>query len=903
MYIYQIFHIPVIDKRINNNKMKTEEEKNNPIDNVSKPEQIQLPTKNVSPAMQLKEEISIPSPNDIPDESELPPIDNNKIPSVLQDEPEELEPPIKFRKKLLSTEEHKVYGNHLVEDYKYDNEGENGLFEALPRVVKISGFEINKKITVKIKVINKSKYGERIQIISPKSEFFKVRYTKRAQIPPGLAEVLYLTFLPQNYQYYTEKILINCPGAKIVIPIHAYPKMNIHVKDYIPKMIDIGNVTIDTTERKEIAINNIIDIPFTYEIRCIRPCDEITLSPMSGEFPAFNTKRLVASLTPKKYGIFRAEFEFRMSEIDFVPYTFTVYGTCHNFGIKRNYYDLEQEEMTKEEMLKNKALANEASKRNIEGDIKEEDLNASEGKPELKLGLSTDKVEEEKNNDDNKTQVLSQNKTESRPVSKTLSKFKDFPSNKEREFLSYYNTAENTIQSKEFKYIRFIGKKPLTEEEIGKINNERNDVLTTKIDTKCQNDKDLHSAEIDKELPEIDRDIKYYLKPNFNSNQNDNFFKTRHYFKLFLKGMTKVIIRKRADENLKKLNTMISTNNIKSRDDFRKYVDKAWIEMFSKDQSGKDDTSFNFLQMKFIPPTHLFRETIYLTNEFSLNSLKQEISHENNINLEEYPEFQPLEKSDLEVVGYKPFVSPGLTQFDVNVGEKELRPSCESEELIRSERGDSEMTFEKNEKIFDLPDSFIEHTFAESSDLIFNNPSLKKFAISTVLNKKSESDIDYNLQPRLLQSEYLPITNYQNETYMKIDIDYSNNDRVKIRAIDNETLLVDYSMEMNDIKKMNKLDQKDLNVKKGEKVDEDNYIYELKRDDDKAILDMIEKDDEKIAKVRELNKNGVYDVRMEEKINLENKMIMHKKKWMSTVPTAMEYFNSGIKNEDNKFIL
>ena len=103
---------------------------------------------------------------------------------------------------------------------------------------------------------------------------------------------------------------------------------------------------------------------------------------------------------------------------------------------------------------------------------------------------------------------------------------------------------------------------------------------------------------------------------------------------------------------------MINTNNIKSRDDFRKYVDKAWIEMFSKDQSGKDDTSFNFLQMKFIPPTHLFRETIYLTNEFSLNSLKQEISHENNINLEEYPEFQPLEKSDLEVVGYKPFVSP-----------------------------------------------------------------------------------------------------------------------------------------------------------------------------------------------------------------------------------------------------
>ena len=77
----------------------------------------------------------------------------------------------------------------------------------------------------------------------------------------------------------------------------------------------------------------------------------------------------------------------------------------------------------------------------------------------------------------------------------------------------------------------------------------------------------------------------------------------------------------------------------------------------------------------------------------------------------------------------------------------------------------------------------------------------------------------------------------------------------------------------------------------------------MKRDDDKAILKKKKKDDEKIAKVRKKKKNGVYDVRMEEKINLENKMIMHKKKWMSTVPTAMEYFNSGIKNEDNKFIL
>ena len=33
----------------------------------------------------------------------------------------------KFKEKLLTNEIHKIYGNRLREDYKYDNEGENGI--------------------------------------------------------------------------------------------------------------------------------------------------------------------------------------------------------------------------------------------------------------------------------------------------------------------------------------------------------------------------------------------------------------------------------------------------------------------------------------------------------------------------------------------------------------------------------------------------------------------------------------------------------------------------------------------------------------------------------------------------------------------------------------------------------
>lgn len=48
-----------------------------------------------------------------------------------------------------------------------------------------------------------------------------------------------------------------------------------------------------------------------------------------------------------------------------------------------------------------------------------------------------------------------------------------FPSNKEREYLNYYNTIDGIINDKEIKYIRFVGKKLLTADESNTIINDR----------------------------------------------------------------------------------------------------------------------------------------------------------------------------------------------------------------------------------------------------------------------------------------------------------------------------------------------------------------------------------------------------------------------------------------------
>ena len=860
----------------------------------------------------------------------------------------------KFKEKLLANEIHKVYGNRLREDYKYDNEGENGLFEANPRIVKISGFELNKRIMTKIDIINKSKYSERIIILPPTSPNFKIRYTKRGQIAPGLSETIYLFFTPSEYKYYTDNICINCPGNKIIIPIHAYPRMNIFVKEYIPKLIDFGNIPIDSTVSKNISVKNLIDQNFKYKITPMNDYPEIKIDKIEDTFYEMRDNLIKITISPKKYGIFKADYEFQVSEVDFQPYIFTVFATCNSFETSNVFFPrylapLKTKKKKEEENMM--ALQNEEKENN--GEIKEEEksnkINISkienmnetmksekenlennniikdtvlteEERKESNRNIKTpnnsqirkekEEKKEEKKNEENIVEKKEENKLEesiasdiTRPESKILSRFKDLPSSKEKEFLQYYNNNDDRIQAKEFKYIRFIGKEPLNEKETNDLLDERNTALKNIVDYNCKIDKGRHKPELDKEKCVIDRDQEYYLKPNFNSNQNDNFFKTRHYFKIFLKGITKVIIRKRAEQRIKKLNEMLNKHNIRNKESFANYCDQDWINFFSKDQqSVNDDKSFNFMQMKFIPPQKLLlREKVWLTNEYSLNSLKQNIPHENNINLEEYETLKDLERNDLQVINYNKFENPGLTQFNINLGEKVIRPSCESENLIRKERGDTEFDPLKHKELFELSDKFMEHIYTEPKDLIFGNPLLKNYKS---LNKFNECDIDYNLQPREIKECYLKNSSYQNDIYMKLNLSFTDNDKIRTRLIDNESMFMDNSVNFNfsEMKKLNQSDQKDLYIKKTEKVDEDNFIFELTKEDDKAIVDNIEKEDNEIKAIRDMNKEGTFDIRKQEKINLENKFTAIKKKWMSLVPTYIEYINSGIKNPSNKLL-
>src|SRR5690349_12221298 len=104
-------------------------------------------------------------------------------------------------------------------------------------------------------------------------------------------------------------------------------------------------------------------------------------------------------------------------------------------------------------------------------------------------------------------------------------------------------------------------------------------------------------------------------------------------------------------------------------------------------------------------------------------------------------------------------------------------------------------------------------------------------------------------------------------------------------------------------KKMNNLDERDLFVKINEKVDEDNFIFDMIKEDEEKILENIEKDDEVIRSIREQNMDDIYDKRMEQRKKLDNNLDLQKRKWMASVPTVLEFYNSSINVPNNKFLL
>jgi hypothetical protein len=133
------------------------------------------------------------------------------------------------------------------------------------------------------------------------------------------------------------------------------------------------------------------------------------------------------------------------------------------------------------------------------------------------------------------------------------------------------------------------------------------------------------------------------------------------------------------------------------------------------------------------------------------------------------------------------FKSNGMSLYEISTEDKQLRSCSEYENVIRSERGDSELSIDKIMGIIEMPESYKNHFEVKSDALLSNNPYLKKYA---QLNPFNENAIEYNLQPinpydnpYYLENRLVSNSNYANDLYSRLPL--SIYDNYAIRDMDN----------------------------------------------------------------------------------------------------------------------
>lgn len=92
--------------------------------------------------------------------------------------------------------------------------------------------------------------------------------------------------------------------------------------------------------------------------------------------------------------------------------------------------------------------------------------------------------------------------------------------------------------------------------------------------------------------------------------------------------------------------------------------------------------------------------------------------------------------------------------------------------------------------------------------------------------------------------------------------------------------------------------ERDLNVKYKETIDEDNFVFDVFKDDHIKFIDYLEQGEDFAKYQNELDN---YDDYLINKLDLPKQL--QKNVWSSLLPTFIEYYNEGILYAENKIIL
>jgi hypothetical protein len=208
---------------------------------------------------------------------------------------------------------------------EYTTIGKGKEIEIRPSVVHFGGFEPHATHEARVLVVNTTNKSIRFHVVAPETPFFKLRYSKKGPLPPGMSETLFVEFTGTEHIYYTDFLRIHSELDHLYVPLHAYPA----IPDIqFPRSLDFGILPIDEEKTQEVVISNPIPVQFEFAIDVIESCPDFEVSPLRGMLPGHGSATIRVTFHPRRLATLTARLRFQLSQFNFEPVTCTLTGSA-----------------------------------------------------------------------------------------------------------------------------------------------------------------------------------------------------------------------------------------------------------------------------------------------------------------------------------------------------------------------------------------------------------------------------------------------------------------------------------------------------------------------------------------------------------------------------------------------
>lgn len=169
---------------------------------------------------------------------------------------------------------------------------------------------------VDIDIINISTRIERMNILPLSSVVFKLDYSLIGSLAPGLSQKVRVRFYPKEYKYYYGCIRIHGEEDDLLVPIHAYPVLNVVE---FPRTMKFGTCFLAEEAVKKIDLKCSLPIQFSFELDIIKPHPYITIAPLKGIIPSNGSVTVKVAFNPITLGTCSAIIRLHVAQHGFEP--------------------------------------------------------------------------------------------------------------------------------------------------------------------------------------------------------------------------------------------------------------------------------------------------------------------------------------------------------------------------------------------------------------------------------------------------------------------------------------------------------------------------------------------------------------------------------------------------------